>query len=81
MDEYRATLRRWMTNMAIVAVLFAAAGTWYAVFASNAETLFLAVWFACMLMVGTFVLITLYFLVLGYLSTKSGHTPPNEPNG
>lgn len=78
-DDYRRAMRRWMTNCAVLVVLVWAVGAWYTIYARRIEILWMGFMFGAMLLFWTFVAITAYYLVVGYLSTKVGRAPPGGP--
>ena len=67
---YQATLRRWMTNVSILAFLFVAVGTWQMVYSKEIQVLFVATFAAIGLVATTFSGVTIYFLVIGYLTGR-----------
>lgn len=78
-DDYRVALRRWMTNCTVLVGLVWAVGAWYAIYERRIEVLWIGTMFGVVLLFWTFVAVTAYYLVVGYLSTKPGRAPPGGP--
>lgn len=73
-QAYRSSLKRWMRRLAIVGTLMMAGFFWLAFIQENAELLFFGWSVLLVLFLGTFVIVSVYHVVVAYLASKERPT-------
>lgn len=64
--------------MTVAAVTLGMVAVWYAVVARDVEFLFLVAWYGPLLVLGAFLAISVYYLVLGVLADEQGPDAAEE---
>lgn len=64
--------------MTVAAVTLGMLGVWYAVVARDVEALFLVAWYGPLLVLATFLVISVYYLVLGVLADEPAEEAAEE---